>query len=1621
MTPETDAPPALTPDQRDALEVARGLAAAGIPIFVAAPDPNTQTGFALPSAWQQTAPDPSVVDRWRPGMALCAVMGQGLDLIDVDPRNGGDAAAMNGSTPVCYGVALTPSGGMHSFIRSIGSGSRDNVFPGIDIKSGTPEGEGRGFAFLAPTVRTSKVTGEPAAYRWAKAPDLQLLAQGGDTSGERLAARIRELKANSGAVRHVSGPDFWREFLASKEPSSAPAAERAIHEKLADVENFDTAAGAGFRQVLMRASMTLGGYVGGGYLDEGDAQARLEAAVSSVFGSPDEEDLRWIAQGLADGAQYPFYVYTAADELAFSEVAQAAGRAQGTDGEPPWNVYHALGVDAFDPHGDESDQGLAEAVAQRMYPVLRYGVDSNTWLVRGREMWKSREDMSGWALATVARLMPLGTTPVPRELTERTDDHWRAARRAKFMDSGGAGKVERKLRAIVRNVDHPAGIEVGTLDTDPEVLWAGGLAWDLRASLEVPTLAEIDPATPHLHTARCAPAVVPTPAWDAFVAAVWPDAELRAWALRVLSIALAGYPDAALPVLYGPERTGKTSLVQLVVKVLGSYGHAADPRLLGGADNAHASVVYDLKGRRLSFIDEGPRRGHLAAERLKQLTGGGQLTGNAMRANPVTFEPTHTLVMTTNDEPPVTDPALRARMRVIPCESDKGLVRAARQALTPAVWHAEAPGVLAALMRETAAWLLDPDSAGTERAPVAVQGAVEEMASAQNPVKEWVELCTVPADPGTPGRELYTAFARWHSDSPLHRRAALPSETAFGRTLNEMGYPSTQHGTGRDRRWYRPLSVLGGRAGVAPWEPLPSHHMTPGTRTVEAGLGGSGAGSEPQPAQPDTARSTPVSSIEWAGWAGSQRSMTHTSTHITPNGVTEEKVQGNTEQLANPPASAPQTGFDLGCQGSASTRPDPTTMTPGRVAGEINSEIPSVSAVSNSVLDVGADATRDATCGNEDHVDDLASKVPNPSVSSLKVTNSEVAAKAAADKISKAEARAAIKAEQRRAAIAEAGGEVLALPAVVDRAGNTLALTPPQAAAVVRNCLAQSGALTVDVETSGYPVGHADYALRSVQLGDATAAVVFDPLAHAELITSLLAEAPKLHAHSATADLVPLAHAGLLDAEAGWDRMYDTVIPAKLADPAMTDSDPGLKKLAGAMLGSDSVAPASDEARAALFKAGRWLTDTKVTTPVEKSGWAQVQTGASVMVRYAASDVLDTAALARALPQPDPAVTERERVAQRMTARVAHRGLRIDAEHVAHKLALHTAERAVAAERVRVFDIENPGSNPQVGAALLAMGAQLPRSQKTGAPSVAVGVLEPMRKAEGQIGELVNAVLDYRHHDTVLGTFLEPYRQLCERGDGRARPTVYTLGTDTGRMSCVRPNLQQLPREGGVRACITADPGQLLISADFSGVEIRVAAALSQDPTLLQIIAEGRDLHGEVARQVWGPEATDADRYTAKRIVFGRLYGGGVPALAAQAGVSQSITASAIDTLDALTPVLSDWSRSVRDATKQGYTQFRTYAGRIIHLPRDYPHKAPNYAIQGTARELLVDALLRWRDTRWGSCVLLPVHDELDVAVPEEDAEEATAELVRCMQTELMGVAIKVKPSKPSFAWADST
>jgi hypothetical protein len=239
----------ITPAQDRALAVARSFIDAGIPVFLARPaldadgewDPSGGSGgsgYVLPPRWQQSKADPAVLDQYRPGDALGAVMGHTLDVLDVDSHKGGDASKLDlqieGVWPGVLGVQRTPSGGTHDFINPLRVGSRDGFATGIDHKGGRDDGSGRGFVWIGPTLKLSKVTGELAEYRWEQPPALDRIDPA-DTSGAVIAALIRGKR----------GPEATEQAEARAEAYDAMTPERR-----AQVDRYISSAIAGVTDEL---------------------------------------------------------------------------------------------------------------------------------------------------------------------------------------------------------------------------------------------------------------------------------------------------------------------------------------------------------------------------------------------------------------------------------------------------------------------------------------------------------------------------------------------------------------------------------------------------------------------------------------------------------------------------------------------------------------------------------------------------------------------------------------------------------------------------------------------------------------------------------------------------------------------------------------------------------------------------------------------------------------------------------------------------------------------------------------------------------------------------------------------------------------------------------------------------------------------------------------------------------------------------------------------------------------------------------------------------------------------------------------------------------------------------
>src|SRR5690606_19112455 len=144
----------------------------------------------------------------------------------------------------------------------------------------------------------------------------------------------------------------------------------------------------------------------------------------------------------------------------------------------------------------------------------------------------------------------------------------------------------------------------------------------------------------------------------------------------------------------------------------------------------------------LALVDEAPRSDYHATERLKKLTGGGTLTASPKGKPSVSFRPSHTIAMTSNAEPNMADRAVYERIRLIPFDQPLKVTRKVWQELNRR-FDEEAPGIFALMLREAAGFLADPDSINKERTPAAIQEMEQTIAEDQDPVREWIETCTV--------------------------------------------------------------------------------------------------------------------------------------------------------------------------------------------------------------------------------------------------------------------------------------------------------------------------------------------------------------------------------------------------------------------------------------------------------------------------------------------------------------------------------------------------------------------------------------------------------------------------------------------------------------------------------------------------------------------------------------------------------------------------------------------------------------------------------------------------------------------------------------------------------------
>jgi len=338
----------------------------------------------------------------------------------------------------------------------------------------------------------------------------------------------------------------------------------------------------------------------------------------------------------------------------------------------------------------------------------------------------------------------------------------------------------------------------------------------------------------------------------------------------------------------------------------------------------------------------------------------------------------------------------------------------------------------------------------------------------------------------------------------------------------------------------------------------------------------------------------------------------------------------------------------------------------------------------------------------------------------------------------------------------------------------------------------------------------------------------------------------------------------------------------------------------------------------------------------------------------------------------------------------------------------------------------NPNSTQQLGRVLFEeLGLPVQRRTKTGY-STDARVMEALRDAH----PIVSLILEHRSLGKLKGTYVDALPEMINPDTGRIHTSFNQTGASTGRLSSSDPNLQNIPvrtEEGRlVRGAFVAPEGYLFLSCDYSQVELRLLAHMSEDPELIGAFLRDEDVHATTAAAVLGiplSDVTKEQRALAKAINFGLMYGMSDYGLAARTDLTQEEARDFIETYFARFRGVKRYLEQIKaQAHKQGYVE--TILGRRRYFPELQSQSASslrqraeraaiNMPIQGSAADIIKVAMIRLHDALQrrdsDAAMVLQVHDELVLEVPEPDLAEVQDLVVTTMaQAHALRVPLKV-------------
>ncbi len=312
------------------------------------------------------------------------------------------------------------------------------------------------------------------------------------------------------------------------------------------------------------------------------------------------------------------------------------------------------------------------------------------------------------------------------------------------------------------------------------------------------------------------------------------------------------------------------------------------------------------------------------------------------------------------------------------------------------------------------------------------------------------------------------------------------------------------------------------------------------------------------------------------------------------------------------------------------------------------------------------------------------------------------------------------------------------------------------------------------------------------------------------------------------------------------------------------------------------------------------------------------------------------------------------------------------------------------------------------------LGIKPTKKTPSGAPSTDEDVLQELALDH----PLPKVLLEYRGLAKLKSTYTDKLPRMINASTGRVHTSYNQAVAITGRLASSDPNLQNIPvrsAEGRrIREAFIAPAGSVIVSADYSQIELRIMAHLSQDAGMLKAFANNEDIHRHTAAEIFGVELTEVDseqRRYAKVINFGLIYGMSAFGLAQNLNIDRASAQSYIERYFARYPGVRDYMQSTRDMAKQrGYVE--TYFGRRLWVPEiNSPNgmrragaerAAINAPMQGTAADLIKLAMIavdQWLDeAKLQTKLIMQVHDELVLEVPEAELAVVKAKLTELMQ-----------------------